>query len=133
VRPPIDSTPDEGILINLEEWFKTHPIKEGQTVRGEKIFESPRSSLTLAILKDPVPAIGRHMHGTTDEIIFVYKGTGEMYINDKWIPAKAGDLHVCPRGVAHATRATKGGEMWLIGIYTPPQPKAGHDRIMLDE
>ncbi len=130
---PVDSTPNQALLIPLEEWFKAHPLKEGQTVQGEKIFESPRNALSLVILKDPVPAIGKHIHTTTDEIIFVYKGNGEMFLNGRWVPVKAGDLHVCPRGVAHATRAARGQEMWMIGIFTPPQPKTGHDRIMVEE
>ena len=133
MRPPVDSIPDQAILIHPEEWFKAHPLKEGQTLQGEKIFQSPRSSMSLAILKDSVPVVGRHMHSTTDEIVFVVKGTGEMYINGKWVPVKAGDVHVCPRGVVHATRSSAGGELWMIGMYTPPQPKDGHDRIMVDE
>jgi mannose-6-phosphate isomerase-like protein (cupin superfamily) len=119
------------LLINLGDWFKSHPMKEGQTIQGEKIFESPGSSLTFVVLKDPIPAIGRHMHANSDEIIMVYKGTGEMNINGRWIPVKAGDLHVCPRGEVHATRAAAGDEMWMIGIYTPPLPSGG-DRIMVE-
>ena len=128
MNSPID--PMQGILINLEEWFKAHPIKEGQTLQGEKIFQSPGSIISFAIIKDPVPAIGKHKHVTTDEIIFVYKGTGELYLNGKWVPLKTGDFHVCPRGTAHATRASAGGELWVIGMYTPPQPKEG-DRVMV--
>ena len=67
----------------------------------------------------------------SDEIIMVCKGTGEMNINDKWVTVKAGDLHVCPRGAVHATRATAGEEMWMIGIYTPALP-AGGDRVMVE-
>lgn len=127
----IKTTPGPALLINLGDWFKNHPIKEGQTFQGEKIYESPDSSLTLVVLKDPIPAIGRHMHANSDEIIMVYKGTGEMNINGKWIPVKAGDLHVCPKGAVHATRAAAGGEMWMIGMYTPPLPPGG-DRIMVE-
>jgi mannose-6-phosphate isomerase-like protein (cupin superfamily) len=48
---------------------------------------------------------------TADEIVFVYKGEGEMYINSKWVPVKAGDLYVCPRGVAHTSRALPGRKL----------------------
>jgi len=71
------------------------------------------------------------MHVTVDEVIFIYKGEGEMYINGKWVPVKAGELHVCPRGVAHATRAVPGKELLSFNIFTPPQPKDTHDRVML--
>ncbi len=55
------------------------------------------------------------------------------YINGKWVPVKAGDLHVCPRGVAHATRTLPGKELLTFNMFTPPQPKGAHDRVMIDE
>jgi mannose-6-phosphate isomerase-like protein (cupin superfamily) len=129
----IDSTPDQAVLIPLDQWFAEHLIKEGQASRGDKIYESPRCTVTVLTSKDPLPVIGRHIHLTTDEVVFVYKGEGEMYINGQWVPVKAGTLHVCPRGVAHATRALPGKELWLISIFSPPQPRGSSDRVMLDE
>ncbi len=129
----IDSTPDQAVLLPLDQWFAEHPIKEAQTTKGDKVYESPRCSLTLVTHKDPLPVVGRHIHLTTDEVVLVHKGEGEMYINGQWVPVKAGTLHVCPRGVAHATRALPGKELWLISIFSPPQPKGTNDRVMLDE
>ena len=93
---------------------------------------SPRAELLILTTKSP-KGLGRHIHLTVDEIVFVYKGEGEMYINGNWVPVKAGDLHVCPRGVAHATRALPGKELMTFNILTPAQPKSGHDRVMIDE
>jgi len=112
----IDSTPGEDVLINLDEWFSTHPVKEGQLGRSDNVFSSPRSALFIGTSKDP-KGIGRHMHVTVDELVFIYKGEGEMYINGKWVPVKAGDLHVCPRGVAHATRALPGKELLSFNMW----------------
>jgi mannose-6-phosphate isomerase-like protein (cupin superfamily) len=127
----IDSTPGEDVLINLDEWYSTHPIAEGKLGRSDNIFSSPRSAVFIGSSKDP-KGIGRHIHVTVDEIVFIYKGEGEMYINGKWVPVKAGTLHVCPRGVAHATRALPGKELLSFNIFTPPQPKGG-DRVMIDQ
>ncbi|MCX5917155.1 MAG: cupin domain-containing protein [Deltaproteobacteria bacterium] len=128
----IDSTPGEDVLINLDEWSSTHPIKQGELGRSDNVFSSPRSALFIGTNKDP-KGIGRHMHVTVDELVFIYKGEGEMYINGKWVPVKAGDLHVCPRGVAHATRALPGKELLSFNMFSPPQPKGAHDRVMIDE
>jgi mannose-6-phosphate isomerase-like protein (cupin superfamily) len=128
----IDSTPGEDLLIHLDEWFATHPIKEGQMNQIDAVFSSPRAEMLILTTKSP-KGLGRHIHVTADEIVFVYKGEGEMYINGKWVPAKAGDLHVCPRGVAHATRALPGKELMTFNILAPAQPKSGHDRVMIDE
>jgi quercetin dioxygenase-like cupin family protein len=126
----IDSVPPQAVLIHLDEWFASHPSKEGAS-RGEIVFESPRTTAALTTNRD-AKGLGRHIHTTVDELIYVYKGAGEMYINGKWVPVKAGDFHVCPRGVAHATRAAAGGELLYISIFTPPQPKVGNDRVMID-
>jgi mannose-6-phosphate isomerase-like protein (cupin superfamily) len=128
----IDATPGEGVLIHLSEWFAANPIKEGEVSRSDNVFSSPRSAVFIGSSKDP-KGIGRHIHVTVDEIVFIYKGEGEMYINGKWVPVKAGDLHACPRGVAHATRALPGKELLSFNIFTPPQPKGAHDRMMIDE
>jgi quercetin dioxygenase-like cupin family protein len=126
----IDSTPAESIVVNLDDFYASHPLKAGEPSRNDKIFESPRCVVTLVTNKGPL--IGRHIHTSAEEIVFVYKGTGEMYINGKWIPVKAGDLHVCPRGMAHATRVVGEGQMEVISIFAPPQT-GGNDRIMLDD
>ncbi len=126
----IDSVPAQAVLIHLDEWFASHPAKEGAS-RGDIVFASPRSTVSLTTNRD-AKGLGRHIHTTVDEIIYVYRGAGEMYINGSWVPVKAGDFHVCPRGVAHATRAAAGSELQYISIFTPPQPKGGNDRVMID-
>jgi len=78
----IDATPGEDVLINLDEWYAKNPIKEGALSRSDNVFSSPRSALFIASNRD-TKGIGRHLHVTVDEIIFVCKGEGEMYINGK--------------------------------------------------
>jgi hypothetical protein len=36
-------------------------------------------------------------------------------------------------GFAHGTRALPGKELLSFNIFTPPQPKDAHDRVMLGE
>ncbi len=121
----IDATPGEDVLIHLGEWFAKNPIKEGELNRSDNVFLSPRSAVNIASTKDPkgIGGLGTHMHVSVDEIVFVYKGEGEMYINGIGVPVKAGDLHFCPRGVSHGTRALPGKELSFFNIFTPPQPK----------
>lgn len=98
-------------------------------MRSDRIYESSRDTINLLIVKDTT--IARHLHTTVDEIVYVYKGSGEMNINGKWVPIKAGNLHVCPRGVAHSTRAKANEELWVISIFSPPMPAAG-DRVTIE-
>ena len=129
-KMPADSTPPESIVVNLDDFYALHTLQPGQPTRADKVYSSPRCVVNIVSNKGPL--IGRHIHTNVDEIVFVYKGTGEMYINGQWVPVKAGDLHVCPRGTAHATRVKGTNVMEVISIFAPIQP-GGNDRLMLDQ
>ena len=125
----IDAKPGEALLFDVEKWFQDHPIEKGN-MRAETVFISPRAQVVFIRGKGLV--MGRHIHSQLDELVYIYKGRGEMYINGKWVPCKAGQFHTCPRGVAHTTRAADGEEIWIIAFFTDPMPPLG-DRVMIDE
>lgn len=122
----IDGTPGEGILINPEQFFKANPAKKEN--QFDEIYRSPRAVVNFARINGPF--IGKHIHTETDEIVYVLKGKGEVYLNGKWVPMKAGDLHICPRGIAHTTRAIDKEGFEAIAIFTKP---ITNDKVMLDE
>jgi mannose-6-phosphate isomerase-like protein (cupin superfamily) len=124
----IDAEPGEALLFDVEEWFQAHPIEKG-SIRYETVFKSPRVQVSFIRLKGA--PLGRHIHTQVDELVYIYKGRGEMYINGKWTPVKAGDFHTCPRGVAHTALTVGDEELWLMGFFTEPLPPGG-DRAMID-
>lgn len=124
----IDAEPEEALLIDVEKWFQAHPIEKG-SIRYETVFKSPRVQVSFIRLKGG--PLGRHIHTQVDELVYIYKGRGEMYINGKWTPVKAGDFHACPRGVAHTARTVGDEELWLMAFFTEPLPPGG-DRAMID-
>lgn len=121
----LDSEPAEGVLINLEQFFKDNPATK--PVQFDKIFTSPRTDVSLSRISGPF--IGRHVHTETDEIIYLYKGKCEVYLNGKWVLMKPGDLHICPKGVAHTTRAVDKEGFQAIAIFTQP---TANDKVMID-
>ena len=126
----LDASAKEGLLINLDSFYGEHPLKAGAATRGDSVYKSPRSELVL--VQNHGPLIGRHFHKSAEEIDFVYKGQGEMYIDGQWVPVKAGDLHINPRGVYHATRVTGGEDMKVFCLFAPPQA-GGNDKVFLDK
>jgi len=124
----IDAEPGKSLLLDVEKWFQDHPIEKG-LIRYGTVFKSPRAQVSFIRVKGA--PLGRHIHTQVDELIYVYKGRGEMYINGKWTPVKAGDFHACPRGVAHTTRTVGDEEIWLMAVFTEPLPPGG-DRAMID-
>ena len=116
----VDSKPEHAIVINLNEWYTTHPSPGKPGIVGETVFASPRS--VLMIRTSGKGNVGSsHYHSTSDEIVLVIGGSGEILINGKWTPVKAGDIHINPRGNVHATRSPN-EDLRFISIFTPQQP-----------
>ncbi len=124
----IDAEPGEALLIDVEKFFQDHPIEKGPA-RVEGVFKSPRAQVAFIRVKGgPIP---RHLHTQVDEVIYIYKGQGEVYLNGQWTPVKAGNFHTSPRGVAHTIRAGQDKELWVIAFFTDPLPPGG-DRATID-
>lgn len=74
-----------------------------------------------------------HVHPLSEEVLLVFSGKGECFLEDKWIPCEAGDIVYAPPGIYHGTRnfpdATE--PFVTLGIATPPQldlyMRAGYD------
>jgi quercetin dioxygenase-like cupin family protein len=129
VKGLIDSEPPNAVLFGVDQWFAQHPIEQGKLVRSETVFKSPRMQVVLAAQK-PGGEIGRHIHTTCEELVYIVKGEGEMLINGEWKPVKAGELHVNPRGLAHGTKFK--GELDVISVFAPPQA-GGDDKVLFDQ
>ena len=66
--------------------------------------------------------VGKHMHPNTNEIQYVLEGTGTIWLGDKEVTVKPGDLIIIPKGTAHSGTKPNGRAMKAIAIKTPPQP-----------
>jgi quercetin dioxygenase-like cupin family protein len=119
----VDSKPAEAININLDDWYAKHPIGDKKGLIVDTVYSSPRTMVTIRTgVKGWVS--GAHYHATSDEIVVVVGGKGEILLNGKWVPVKAGDIHVCPRGIVHDTRALDENFRFL-SIYSPQLPPGG--------
>jgi len=119
----VDSKPDQAILINLDEWYKTHPSPGKPGMVSDTVFGSPRLVVMIRTAGKGT-AVGSHFHSTTDEIVLVIGGSGELLINGKWTPVKAGDIHVLPRGIIHDARCPN-EDLRIISVFTPSPPPGG--------
>jgi quercetin dioxygenase-like cupin family protein len=115
----IDSTPAVALLLDLGVHHAGRTLPE-KGVDSQVVFEGPRSQVMVrTAVKGTI--IGGHFHSVTDEIIVVTGGSGEILVNGEWHPVKRGDLHVCPRGIVHDTRALEENLQYL-SIFTPHLP-----------
>ena len=65
--------------------------------------------------------VGKHMHPNTNEIQYILEGTGTVWLGDKEVQVKAGDLIIIPKGTPHGGTKPDGKPFRAIAIKTPPQ------------
>lgn len=82
---------------------------------------------TISVQDGNVP---KHMHPNTNEIQYILEGTGTIWLGDKEVKVKPGDLVIIPKGTAHAGTKPDGRTFKAIAIKTPPQ--APDDTKMLN-
>jgi len=123
----LDTQYKKGYNFNLDEWYAAHPFEPGKNMRIDAAMGTLRSQLMIA----QRPSLPVHYHGSADEIIYVYKGVGEQYINGEWVKVHPGEIHFCSRGFIHGIRPAGDGEFKIFAIFAPPQAN-GSDRIFVD-
>ena len=74
--------------------------------------------------------VPKHMHPNTNEMQFILEGTGTIWLGDKEVTVKPGDLVVIPKGTPHGGNKPIGRPTKAIAIKTPPQ--APDDTKLLD-
>ena len=82
---------------------------------------------TISIQVGNVP---KHMHPNTNEIQYILDGTGTIWLGDKEVTVKPGDLVIIPKGTPHGGTKPISGQVKAIAIKTPPQ--APDDTKLLD-
>ena len=74
--------------------------------------------MTISIQMGNVP---KHMHPNTNEMQYILEGTGTIWLDEKEVRVKPGDLVIIPKGVAHGGTKPDSGVFRAIAIKTPPQ------------
>ena len=74
--------------------------------------------MTIAVQVGPVP---KHQHDNSHEFQYILEGTGTIWLGDKEVRVKPGDLVVIPKGTPHGGTKPDSGDFKSIAIKTPPQ------------
>ena len=82
-----------------------------------KMFVSADGA-TISIQDGNTP---KHLHPNTNEIQYILEGTGTIWLGDKEVTVKPGDLVVIPKGTPHGGSKPVGRTLKAIAIKTPPQ------------
>ena len=115
----VDSTPNVSVLLSLPAYYAKRELPE-KGVDSEVVYDCPRTQMMVRTAVKGT-RIGTHFHTVSDEIVIVVGGRGDILVNGEWKPVKAGDVHVCPRGIVHDTRALE-ENLQYISVFTPHLP-----------
>src|ERR1700742_660397 len=63
----------------------------------------------------------KHLHANANELQYILEGTGTIWLGDKEVTVKPGDLVIIPKGTPHAGTKPNGRTIKAIAIKTPPQ------------
>ena len=91
-----------------------------------KLFVS-LDGITVAIQDGNTP---KHLHANANEMQYILDGTGTIWLGDKEVPVKPGDLIIIPKGTPHGGTKVTGRTLKAIAIKSPPQ--APDDIKLLD-
>ena len=82
-----------------------------------KLFVSADGA-TISIQDGNTP---KHLHNNANEIQYILEGSGTIWLGDKEVPVKPGDLVIIPKGTPHGGTKVTGRTIKAIAIKTPPQ------------
>ena len=100
-------------------------MPSGTGLRSKMIVSA--DGATISVQDGNVP---KHLHPNTNEMQYILEGTGTIWLGDKEVQVKPGDLIVIPKGTAHGGTKPDGRPFKSIAIKTPPQ--APDDTKLLD-
>jgi mannose-6-phosphate isomerase-like protein (cupin superfamily) len=73
---------------------------------------------TVSIQDGQVP---KHLHPNANEMQYILEGTGTIWLGDKEVTVKPGDLVIIPHGTPHGGTKPNGRPIKSLAIKTPPQ------------
>jgi quercetin dioxygenase-like cupin family protein len=120
----------EQILTQIDDILKANPLKATDKIQLINVVQD--DTVTINVVRWVEGAVLKpHIHKTHNEMVYVLKGSGQMFINGKWIDVVAGTFHFNPMNKVHATRNTGKEDLVVLSIFTPAMKEP--DRHFVDE
>lgn len=126
LRPALAADPIKPMIIHTAEFSGDALGPANAGGMHSKMFVNAEGA-TISVQDGNV---GKHMHPNTNEIQYILEGTGSIWLDDKEVQVKPGDLIIIPKGTAHGRTKPDGRALKAIAIKTPPQ--APDDTKLLD-
>jgi quercetin dioxygenase-like cupin family protein len=130
VFPAKAANTTEQIVTQIDDILAANPLKASD--KAQIINVAQDDTVTINVVRFVEGAgIKPHIHKTHDEMVYIIKGSGQMFIDGKWIDVKPGTVHFNPINKVHATRNTGKENLVFLSIFTPSLKEP--DRYFVDE
>ena len=96
----------------------THAVWQPDKMGKSTLFESARLLVGLNAF-EPGQSHGLHAHTGMDKVYQVIEGEGVFLLENRELPARAGQMLVAPDGVPHGVRNTGSGRLLVLVILAP--------------
>jgi mannose-6-phosphate isomerase-like protein (cupin superfamily) len=106
------------VMTHIDEILKENPMRAGTNAQMIKIAETDTISLYVVRAIEGM-VLKSHLHKTHEESVYVIQGTGQMFVNDKWVDIHQGTVHFNPMGKVHAIKHTGSGPLVVLSVFTP--------------
>lgn len=99
-----------------EEWGYRKIVVTPETVGAKSII------FGLAVFESH-SKMGAHLHGEHEEVLFVHKGQGILFVEGEKYEVNEGDILFIPIGAKHSVDNISDGELWLVYARAPSNEK----------
>ena len=127
--PAKAANPTEQILTQIDDILKANPLSATDKVQMINVVQDDTVTINIARFIEGAE-VKPHLHKTHNEMVHVLKGSGQMFINGKWIDVKPGTFHFNPMNKVHATKNTGKEPLVIYSIFTPSMKET--DRYFVD-
>lgn len=113
-------------MVNIFQIAEENPIDPQIGFLRNEVLLGKNASVNMTVYMPGISS-GAHYHSATEEIDYVVMGQGNLTMNGKDYPVKAGDLiHIPPFNV-HDYRSAENETFQILVFFMPPL--AGNDRV----
>ena len=119
----------EQILTQIDDILKENPLSPKDKVQMINVVQDDTTTINVARFIEGAE-VKAHFHKSHDEMVYVLKGSGQMFVNGKWTDVKPGTFHFNPMNKIHATKNTGKEHLVIFSIFTPPMKET--DRYFVD-
>jgi quercetin dioxygenase-like cupin family protein len=103
--------------LDLEKILADNPLAPGENIKVANLGRSAGASQHVVQIRDREVL---HVHKLHDATVTMMRGQGYLFLENKRVNLKAGDIIHVQRGVAHQYVNTSADPTVVLAVYSPP-------------